>query len=137
MSLLDSILPYALLVVYVAATLVAARYGSRLVARVARKIVEHQNMPASLLDFVASMLRGLIWLIAASLVLAEASVSFGLQQAILDSISNFLRSNAGRFGVMLVIVVGGYIGLRIFAIIFSEYKRHSKLHPLTLGFSKP
>jgi small-conductance mechanosensitive channel len=133
MSLLDSILPYVLLIVYIAVTLVAARYGSRLVARIARRIGAHRNVPASLLQFVASLLRGLIWLIAASLVVAEASVTFGLQQAIVGSISNFLSVNAGRFGVMFVMVVGGYIALRIFSIIFSEYKRHSKLHPLTLG----
>ena len=133
MLLLDSILPYVLLIVYVVVTLVAARYGSRLVVRIARRIGAHRNVPVSLLEFVASLLRGLIWLIAASLVVAEASVTFGLQQAIVDSISSFLSVNAGRFGVMLVMVVGGYIALRIFGIIFSEYRRHSKLHPLTLG----
>jgi small-conductance mechanosensitive channel len=78
------------------------------------------------------MVRGLIWLLAAFLLTAEVSVTFGLQQAIAASVSAFLSVNAGRFGVMVVMVVGGYIALRIFGIVFSEYKRHSKMHPLTL-----
>jgi small-conductance mechanosensitive channel len=104
-----------------------------LVVPFARKIATKRNLPASLIDFTASVLRGAIWLIAASLVLAEGSATFGLQEAIVGSISNFLSLNAARFGVMLVMVVGAYIALRIFGIIFSEYKRHSKMHPLTLG----
>jgi small-conductance mechanosensitive channel len=133
MSLLDSVLPYALLVVYVALTLVAARYGSRLVVRIARSVAVKRKLPASLPEFIATIVRGLVWFVAAVLVVAEASVTFGLQQAIVDSISNFLSVNAARFGVMLVTIVGGYIALRIFGIVFSEYKRHSKMHPLTLG----
>jgi uncharacterized membrane protein YgcG len=53
--------------------------------------------------------------------------------AIVDSISNFFSVNSGRFGVMVVMVVGAYIALRIFGIVFSEYRQHSKMHPLTLG----
>jgi small-conductance mechanosensitive channel len=131
--MVDSVLPYVLLVVYVAVTLVGARYGSHLIVRMARKIGAKRNLPASLLEFIASVVRGLVWLVAASLVVAEGSTTFGLQQAIVNSISNFLTVNAGRFGVMLVIIVGAYIALRIFGIVFSEYKRHSKMHPLTLG----
>jgi small-conductance mechanosensitive channel len=132
MSLFDSILPYILLVVYVLITLVGARYGSRLAVRIARNLGARRKLPSGLLDFIASLLRGLIWLVAASLVVAEGSVTFGLQQAIMDSISNFVTVNAARFGIMLVMVVGAYIALRIFGIAFSEYKRHSRMHPLTL-----
>jgi small-conductance mechanosensitive channel len=133
MPLLDTIVPYVLLVVYVAVTLVGARYGSRLIVSLARRLGTQRNLPASLLEFTASLARGLVWLIAASLVIAEGSVTFGLQQAIGDSISNFMSANAGRFGVMLVMIVGAYIALRIFGIVFAEYRRHSKMHPLTLG----
>jgi small-conductance mechanosensitive channel len=132
MSLLESVIPYALLVAYVVVTLVGARYGSRLVVRIARKLGTRRNLPTGLLDFISSILRGLIWLVAASLVVAEASLTFGLQQTIMDSISNFVTANAARFGVMLVMIVGAYIALRIFGIAFSEYKRRSKMHPLTL-----
>lgn len=55
-----------------------------------------------------------------------------MHAAIADSLWAFLAGNAVRLGVMLVIVIAGYTVLRIISIFFSEYKRHSKLHPFTL-----
>lgn len=129
-ELLVSIEAYVLLIVYILVTIALAKLGSHLVVRLARRF--SSRLPSGLVDFVGSLLRGLIWVVAALLVITEASITFGLERAIAESISSFLSANAGRFGVMLVIVVGGYIGLRIFGIVFVEYKRHSKLHPLTL-----
>jgi small-conductance mechanosensitive channel len=74
-----------------------------------------------------------IWILAGLAIILAVSITFGLHAFIIDSFWAFLAGNAVRFGVMLVIVIGGYVILRIVSIFFSEYKRHSKLHPFTLN----
>jgi small-conductance mechanosensitive channel len=44
----------------------------------------------------------------------------------------FSAANAGRIGIMVVIIVVGYVALRVFGIVFAEYTRRTKLHPFTI-----
>jgi small-conductance mechanosensitive channel len=83
-------------------------------------------------EFTGSLVRGLIWALAAVFVFAEISAAFGLGSLISDSIASFFAVNAGRIGVMFVLVVAGYVAARIVTIVFSEYKRHTKLDTLTI-----
>lgn len=129
---MSSVESYVLLTVYVLITLILAKLFTRLIIRVNAKLLARGTISPNLVDFVGSLLRGVVWVVAAIFVVAEISITLGLQGMITDSISSFLSFNAGRLGVMLVFVVGGYVVLRIFGIIFAEYRRHSKLHPLTL-----
>lgn len=124
--------PFLFLILYVVITLILAKLSTRLAIRVTGHLLSEGHIAANLVDFLGSLLRGLIWLIAAVLISAEVSFTFGLQGAITESVYSFLAANSGRFGVMFVIVVGGYVAVRIFSIAFAEYKRHSKIHPLTL-----
>jgi small-conductance mechanosensitive channel len=55
-----------------------------------------------------------------------------LRQMLLDSLSSFLGFNAGRIGVMIIIIIGGYLVTRVLGIVFVEYKRRTKLHPMTV-----
>lgn len=120
------------LVVYVAVTLALAKLAVRLIARITPRLASLQRVSTTLAEFVGTLFRALVWLVAATVILAEISVNFGLQGLIAEGFSNFLADNAARLGVMTVIIVGGYIAVRIFRILFAEYRRHSKLHPLTL-----
>lgn len=129
---MNALVPLLLLVAYVGVTLGLAKLAVRVIIRVTRRLISSHNVSPTLAQFVGTLLRALVWLIAAVVVIAEISVTFGLQGAIAGAISSFLTENAGRLGVMSVIVVGGYVAVRIFGIIFVEYRRHSKLHPLTL-----
>ena len=123
---------YALLIFYVVVTLVLAKLAVRIIVGTTRKLATLRNVSSTLAEFVSTLLRALVWLVAAVIVIAEVSVTFGLQSAIVGAISSFLTQNAGRMAVMSVIIVGGYVAVRIFGIVFVEYRRHSKLHPLTL-----
>ena len=104
----------------------------RVIVGMTRKLATVRNVSSTLAEFVGSLLRALVWVVAAIVVIAEVSVAFGLQGVIVGAISSFLAQNAGRLAVMFVIIVGGYVAVRIFGIVFVEYRRHSKLHPLTL-----
>jgi small-conductance mechanosensitive channel len=75
---------------------------------------------------------GVIWFAAAFFILTEILVTLGLEEILLQSISSFLSANAGRIGVMVVIIIASYVALRILAIVFAEYRRHTKLHPFTV-----
>lgn len=123
---------YALLIFYVVVTLVLAKLAVRIIVGTTRKLATLRNVSSTLAEFVSTLLRALVWLVVAVIVIAEVSVTFGLQSAIVGAISSFLTQNAGRMAVMSVIIVGGYVAVRIFGIVFVEYRRHSKLHPLTL-----
>jgi small-conductance mechanosensitive channel len=123
---------YTFLVVYVVVTLVVATVLARVIVRIMAKLALYHNVSRTLAEFLGTLLRATIWLVAAIAVIAEVSITFGLQGTIANAISSFLAENAGRLGVMSVIVVGGYVAVRIFGILFAEYRRHSKMHPLTL-----
>jgi small-conductance mechanosensitive channel len=123
---------YVLVAVFVLVTLVLAKLGTRIVNRLTQKLVRREKLPSNLAEFAGSLIRGAIWVVAALFIAAEISVTFGLQGFVVDSISLFLSANAGRIGVMLIIVIGGYVVLRIFGIVFSEYRRHTKLAPMTV-----
>ncbi|MGA2240163.1 MAG: mechanosensitive ion channel family protein [Candidatus Bathyarchaeia archaeon] len=97
-----------------------------------KRLESQGKLSAELSDLAGALLRMIIWLAAAFFVLAEVLVTLGLQEMLLQSISSFLTANAGRIGVMIVIIVVGYVALRIFRIVFAEYKRRTKLHPFTV-----
>ncbi len=90
-SLLVSIEAYVLLTAYVLITIGLAKLGARLVVRVVNRPALRWS--SSLVGFVGSLLRGLIWAVAAVFVITEASVTFGLEQVIPQSISSFLSAN--------------------------------------------
>lgn len=122
---------YAFLAVAIIVALVLAKAGVRLVVRVTRKL-ESQGISPRLVESSGALLRSLIWLAVASFIIIEILVTFGLREAVFESISSSLTANAGRIGVMVVIALAGYVVLRILGIVFSEYRRQTKLHPFTV-----
>ena len=123
---------YAYVTVFVFATLLLAKLGSRFANRLIQKLVLRGKLPSHLEGFSRSLIRSVIWVVAAFLLVAEISAAFGFRGFITNSILLFLSANGGRIGVMLVTVIGAYVTLRIFGLVFSEYKQHTKLHPMTL-----
>lgn len=121
--------------VFLAISLVVAfafvKVGLRLVSRVTKNL-QKRGISEGLVEFAGAIVRVLIWLVAVSLILIEVMVTFGLRELLLESFSSFLTSNGGRIGVMVVIAIGGYVASRVLGILFLEYKRRSKLHPLTI-----
>jgi small-conductance mechanosensitive channel len=111
---------------------VAAKISVRIVTRMMKRLQSQGRLSVELSDLGEALLRTLIWLAAGFFVLAEALVTLGLEEILFQSISSFLAANAGRIGVMIVIIVVGYVALRIFTIVFAEYKRRTKLHPFTI-----
>ena len=131
-ELVNTLESYVLLVIYVVVTLAIAKVLTRLTIRMTGKLASSGHVSSTLAEFIGALLRALVWLSAAILVVAEVSITFGLGDFITGAILSFLTENAGRLGVMSVIIIGGYVAVRIFRILFAEYRRHSKLHPLTL-----
>ncbi len=121
---------YLVLTLLVIVTVVILKFSPRFVALVTNRFRLRGNQ--QLADFAGSLIQVAIWILAGLVIILEISLTFGLQAAITDSLWAFLGGNAVRLGVMLVIVIAGYIVLRIVSLFFSEYKRHSKLHPFTL-----
>jgi small-conductance mechanosensitive channel len=126
------LLSYVLLAIVTVVAFLLAKVGMRLVVRVMKKLESGGKLSPELVELGGSMLRALIWLAAALFVLAQALATFGLQEILLRSISSFLADSAGRIGVMVVIVIVGYVVLRIVNIVFAEYKRRTTLHPFTV-----
>lgn len=122
---------YIFVAILVFVTLALAKLGVRFVNRLTQKLVLRGKLASNLAEFAGSLIRGVVWVVAALLIAAEISVTLGLQGFVVDSISLFLSANAGRIGVTLIILVGGYVVLRILGIVFSEYRRHTKLAPMT------
>jgi small-conductance mechanosensitive channel len=110
----------------------AAKISVRIVTRMMKGLESQGRLSAELSGLSSALLRALIWLAAAFFVLAEALVTLGLREILFQSISSFLRANASRIGVMIFIIVVGYVALRIFTIVFVEYRRRTKLHPFTI-----
>ena len=123
---------YLFLAIAAIVAFVAAKVSVRIVTRMMKRLESQGKLSAELSDLAGALLRTLIWLAAAFFVLAEVLVTLGLQEILLQSISSFLTANAGRIGVMIIIIVVGYVALRIFSIVFAEYKRRTKLHPFTI-----
>src|SRR3972149_6981659 len=123
---------YVLLAILAGVALVLVKLGSRLVTRAMKELVSRGKLTVDIASFLGSLLRGIIWVAGAVFIVTDLAITFGLSGALADSIWSFLSVNAGRFGVMIVILAMGYVSVRIFTIAFSEYKRRSKLHPLTL-----
>jgi small-conductance mechanosensitive channel len=125
-------LTFVFLIVGIVVVLVLAKLASRLVLRLTRKLELGGDIPSGLVGLVGVAFRVLIWLAAGSFVLVEVLVTLGLRQMLLDSLSSFLGFNAGRIGVMIIIIIGGYLVTRVLGIVFVEYKRRTKLHPMTV-----
>ena len=122
---------YLLLTGVVIVTIVILKFSSHFVARITDRFRSRGNQ--QLADFTGSLIQTGIWILGGVIIIVGVSLTFGLHGIILDSLWSFLSGNAVRLGVMLVIVIGGYIVLRIASIFFSEYRRRSKLHPFTLA----
>ena len=131
-NLSGPLVSYALLAIAVAIALVLAKVGVRLVVRLMKKLESEGRLSPGLAEFGGALLRVVIWLAAAFFILTQILVTLGLREILLQSISSFLSANAGRIGVMVVIIMVGYVALRIFGIVFMEYKRRTKLHPFTV-----
>jgi small-conductance mechanosensitive channel len=117
---------------------VAAKISVRMGTRMMNRLESQGKLSAELSDLGGALLRTLIWLAAAFFILTEVLVRLGLQEILFQSISSFLTANAGRIGVMIAIIVVGYVTLRIFTVVFAEYKRRTKLHPFTIDlFQNP
>jgi len=129
--MIDTVQTYVILGITIVVTLLAAKLGIRLVNRLTRRLSTQGKSPG-IVEFAGAVGRILIWLIAVSVILIDVLATFGLRQLLLESVSQFLVSNAGRFGVMLIILIGGYVATRILRIFFAEYKPRTKLHPLTV-----
>lgn len=127
---MPSIQDYLTLTVVIIVTLVTLKFSSRLAAPLVNRFRLRGNQ--QLADFTGSLIHAAIWILAGLFIILAISVTFGLHAVIIDSFWAFLGSNAVRLGVMLVTLIAGYIVLRIIGIVFSEYKRHAKLHPFTL-----
>lgn len=123
---------YLFLAIAAIVAFVAAKVSVRIVTRMMKRLKSQGKLSAELSDLVGALLRTFIWLAVAFFVLAEVLVTLGLQEILFQSLSSFLTANAGRIGVMIVIIVVGYVALRIFSIVFAEYKRRTKLHPFTI-----
>ncbi len=123
---------YVLLAAAATVAFVLAKAGVRLIVRMMNKLESGGKLSPELVELGGSMLRALIWVAAALFVLAQALATFGLQEILLRSISSFLADNAGRIGAMVVIAIVGYVVLRVFNIVFTEYRRRTRLHPFTL-----
>lgn len=121
---------YLLLTLVIIVTIVILKFSSRLVVPLTNRFRLRGNQQFA--DFAGSLIQVAIWISAELSIILTVSINFGLHAVIIDSFWGFLGGNAVRLGVMLVIVIVGYIILRIVSIFFSEYKRHSKLHPFTL-----
>jgi small-conductance mechanosensitive channel len=133
MSLLpDSLMSYIFLAVAIVAALALAKLGSRFIARLTKRLESRGDVPPGLVDLAVVAARILIWLLAGSFILIEILATLGLRGLLLDSASSFLSDNASRIGVMVIMIIGGYVALRIISISFLEYKRRTKLHPLTI-----
>jgi small-conductance mechanosensitive channel len=132
MSVLTESLTYVFLTIAVVVVLILAKLASRLVLRLTRRLELQGNIPSGLVGLVAVALRVFIWIVAGSFVLLEVLVTLGLRQLLVDSLSSFLAVNAGRIGVMIIIIIGGYLVTRVLAIVFVEYKHRTKLHPMTV-----
>src|SRR5208282_3971766 len=122
---------YLVLTGIVIVTIVILKFSSHFVTRITKRFRSRGN--EQLADPAGSLIQAGIWILGGFLIIVGVTITFGLHGVILDSLWAFLSGNAFRLGVMLVIVITGYIVLRIASIFFSEYRRHSKLHPFTLS----
>jgi small-conductance mechanosensitive channel len=131
-ALFESIQTYVFLAVAIVVALVLAKLASRLILRLTKKLELRGDLPPGLISLVTVACRVLIWLVAGFFILLEVLVTLGMSQMLLGSVSSFFAFNAGRIGVMIIIVIGGYVVTRVLSIVFVEYKRRSKLHPMTI-----
>lgn len=129
---LEPLASYLFLAIAAIVVFVVAKVGVRIVTRMMKRLESQRKLSAELSGLGGAVLRTLIWLAAAIFVLAEVLVTLGLQEILLQSISSFLAANAIRIGVMIVIIVVGYVAVRVSSIVFAEYKRRTKLHPFTI-----
>jgi small-conductance mechanosensitive channel len=131
-AVLASLQTYAFLAVAIIVALVLAKLASRLVVRLRKQLELRGSIPQGFVGLIAVTFRALIWLTAGAFVLLEVLVTLGLRQVLVDSVSSFLSINAGRIGVMVIIIIGGFVFVRILSIFFVEYRRRTKLHSMTV-----
>lgn len=116
---------YLFLAIVVAVALVVAKVSARTVTRMMKRLESQGKLSAKLADLGRALLRTFIWLAAAFFVVSEFLVALGLQGILLQSFSSFLAANSGRIGVMVVIIVVGYVALRVFGIVAYEINAYT------------
>jgi small-conductance mechanosensitive channel len=131
-GMLGPLQDYLVLVVTVVIAFVVAKLLVRLVAKAANKLQLTGRFTPDLAEFVGTILRTAVWLALGLFVLTQILLVFGLQDILMRSVLSFLAENAARIGVMILLAVVGYVAIRILGIVFAEYKRRTKLQPITV-----
>jgi len=131
-GILGPLQDYLILVVTIVIAFIVAKLLVRLVVKAVKKLQSSGRFTPDLAEFVGTILRAAVWLALGLFVLTQILLIFGLQDILMQSVSSFLAENAARIGVMILIAVVGYVAIRILGIVFAEYKRRTKLQPITV-----
>lgn len=128
----NEIWSYAAVAVAILAGIIVAKLFNLLTQRLVSKLEKSGRVNPELGRFASASLRALIWLLFGLYALTVLLTSLGLQADLYQLISSAIVGNAARISIMAIIVIAGYVALRVFTILIGEYRRRTKLHPLTV-----